>query len=403
MAKAELHIDDTVPAASARQTLTAEASTMHAAVAATVATAVPPTMPRSAFAPRLIAWQRVNGRHDLPWQKTRDPYRIWLSEVMLQQTQVATVIPYYARFLQRCPDVGSLASAPNDEVMALWAGLGYYSRARNLHRCAQQVMDRFGSQFPNNLTDLESLPGIGRSTAAAIAAFAFGAHETILDGNVKRVLARVFGIVGFPGEKRIETAMWALAESLLPPKAGVNAAAEMSAYTQGLMDLGATLCTRSAPQCDRCPFASDCVANVTHRQQELPTRRPPKITPTRQTVMLILDAGPYLLLYRRPPTGIWGGLWSLPEAEDEVAARAFARAFGAQAESISLLSPLTHVFTHFRLEIQPMRVTCAEPQGVQLTHTPDATTEWVDWRDLDRYGLPAPVKKMLGGLKGSLI
>lgn len=401
MAKAALKIDASLMAGVSGESSATEALA-NANTNTNTNTAVQP-MARAAFAPRLIAWQRVHGRHDLPWQKTRDPYRIWLSEVMLQQTQVATVIPYYARFLQRCPDVASLAAAPSDDVMALWAGLGYYSRARNLHRCAQQVMDRFGGAFPRDPADLESLPGIGRSTAAAIAAFAFGAHETILDGNVKRVLARVFGVVGFPGEKRIETAMWALAESLLPPETGPDAAADMSAYTQGLMDLGATLCTRNAPDCERCPFAADCIANVTHRQRELPTRRPPKVSPTRQTVMLILDAGPYLLLYRRPPTGIWGGLWSLPEAEDENAARVFARDFGAQPESVSLLSPMTHVFTHFRLEIQPMRVLCAEPQGVQLTSTLDATTEWVDWRDLDRYGLPAPVKKMLSGLKGSLI
>ncbi|MGI4858926.1 MAG: A/G-specific adenine glycosylase [Janthinobacterium lividum] len=401
------------------------------------------------FAPRLLAWQRAHGRHDLPWQRTRDPYRIWLSEVMLQQTQVTTVIPYYARFLARCPDVAALAALPDDDVMTLWAGLGYYSRARNLHRCAQQVMTRFGGRFPENAVDLESLPGIGRSTAAAIAAFAFGKHEAILDGNVKRVLARVFGIDGFPGEKRIETAMWTLAESLLPmpprvvpadavpaasafmdraaPRGVVSApvvtptvtptvapaeggedaddapADDMSSYTQGLMDLGATLCTRANPDCPRCPFAADCVANLTHRQRELPTRRPPKVTPTRRTVMLILEAGPYVLLHRRPPTGVWGGLWSLPEAADEAQARDVAREFGGRAESISRLTPFVHAFTHFRLEIAPWRVDCGEPQGGALLRSPDDPVEWVAWRDLDRYGLPAPVRRMLDALHGSLI
>lgn len=355
------------------------------------------------FAPRLLAWQREHGRHDLPWQRTRDPYRIWLSEVMLQQTQVATVIPYYARFLARCPDVASLAAAPNDDVMALWAGLGYYTRARNLHRCAQQVMERFGGHFPEDVASLESLPGIGRSTAAAIASFAFGAHETILDGNVKRVLARIFGIEGFPGEKRIETGMWTLAESLLPDAGSADLKEQMSAYTQGLMDLGATLCTRANPDCACCPFAPDCVANRTHRQRELPTRKPAKVSPTRQTTMVILEAGPYVLLYRRPPTGVWGGLWSLPEADDEKAARILAREFGGQIETISRLAPLVHVFTHFRLEIQPLRVMCGEPQGGPLVREPDAPVEWVLWRDLDRYGLPAPVKRILDGMKGSLI
>ena len=376
----------------------------------------------NAFAPRLIAWQRAHGRHDLPWQRTRDPYRIWLSEVMLQQTQVATVIPYYAKFLARCPDVAALAAAPADEVMALWSGLGYYSRARNLHRCAQQVVERFGGQFPDNVADLESLPGIGRSTAAAIAAFAFGAHETILDGNVKRVLARVFGIEGFPGEKRIETAMWALAESLLPPAAAPEKAVrvvhdsddiaaqtstdmstDMSAYTQGLMDLGATLCVRSRPDCQHCPFSADCVASTTGRQNELPTRRPPKTTPVRQTVMLVLEAGPYVLLYRRPPTGIWGGLWSLPEAEDIVSAAALAREFGGSPETTTRLSPLVHTFTHFKLEIAPYRVECGEPQGGQLARFPQSQLEWVRWQDLDRYGLPAPVRRLLDSLHGSLL
>ena len=393
-------------------------------------TVASPKVTPQEFAPRLVAWQRVHGRHDLPWQRTRDPYRIWLSEVMLQQTQVATVIPYYARFLAKCPDVATLAATPNDDVMALWAGLGYYSRARNLHRCAQDVMAMFGGVFPSNVVDLESLSGIGRSTAAAIAAFAFDAHEAILDGNVKRVLARVFGISGFPGEKQIETGMWALAESLLPPaqmsaaqfvgdvdkddnkdvSGDVSGAANssvgpsaMSAYTQGLMDLGATLCTRSKPDCSRCPFAPDCVANVTHRQSELPTRKPPKVSPVRQTMMLVLEAGPFVLLYRRPPSGIWGGLWSLPEAEDLPAAQQLAKEFGGHWTSAERLSPLMHVFTHFKLDIQPWRVDCHEPQGGDLVRAPGAAVEWVRWQDLDRYGLPAPVQRILGSLKGSLI
>src|ERR1700760_3587800 len=245
------------------------------------------------FSARLIAWQREHGRHDLPWQNTRDPYRIWLSEIMLQQTQVSTVIPYYGRFLARFPDVAALAAAPADDVMTLWAGLGYYTRARNLHRCAQVVVEQHGGRFPESVEELAELPGIGRSTAAAIASFAFGAGATILDGNVKRVLARVFGIEGFPGEKRVENAMWTLAESLLPDAAND---AEVSAYTQGLMDLGATLCVRGKPDCLRCPFAADCVANVTGRQRLLPTARPKKTVPTRRTWMLVLRDGNAVML-----------------------------------------------------------------------------------------------------------
>src|SRR3954469_19510520 len=202
----------------------------------------------SDFSSRLVAWQRKHGRHDLPWQNTRDAYRIWLSEIMLQQTQVSTVIPYYAKFLARFPDVAALAAASSDDVMALWAGLGYYTRARNLHRCAQVVVQQYGGAFPASVDELAELPGIGRSTAAAIASFAFGARATILDGNVKRVLARVFGIEGFPGAKKVENAMWTLAESLLPDAANKD---EVTAYTQGLMDLGATLCVRGKPDCLR--------------------------------------------------------------------------------------------------------------------------------------------------------
>ncbi|SAK92414.1 A/G-specific adenine glycosylase [Caballeronia arationis] len=347
------------------------------------------------FSTRLIAWQRVHGRHDLPWQNTRDPYWIWLSEIMLQQTQVSTVIPYYARFLARFPDVNALAAAPLDDVMALWAGLGYYSRARNLHRCAQVVSEQFGGAFPQSVDELAELPGIGRSTAAAIASFAFGARATILDGNVKRVLARVFGIDGFPGEKRVENAMWTLAESLLPDAAHPD---DVTAYTQGLMDLGATLCVRGKPDCVRCPFAADCVANVTGRQRELPAARPKKTVPTRKTWMLVLKDGDSVLLEKRPPTGIWGGLWSLPEAADEDALAAVAHGFGG-TEELHRLAPLTHTFTHFKLDIEP-RLAQARGACVQAA---DGETVWAPLSEIDSFGLPAPVRKLLDALQGSLI
>jgi len=360
-------------------------------------TAIPTIPTLSDFSVRLIAWQREHGRHDLPWQNTRDPYRIWLSEIMLQQTQVSTVIPYYARFLARFPDVAALAAAPADDVMTLWAGLGYYTRARNLHRCAQVVVEQHGGRFPESVEALAELPGIGRSTAAAIASFAFGARATILDGNVKRVLARVFGVEGFPGEKKVENGMWLLAESLLPVNATDD---DISAYTQGLMDFGATLCARGKPDCVRCPFAVDCVANVTGRQRELPAARPKKTVPTRRTWMLLLRDGDTVMLEKRPPSGIWGGLWSLPEAADEAALVQLARDFGATAD-VSPLAPLTHVFTHFRLDIEPR---IAEfDHAATVASARDADTVWISLNELDAYGVPAPVRKLLEALQGSLI
>lgn len=378
--------------------LTPSSGPRSAPSAAPAVSAVPASALTSRFAARLITWQRKHGRHDLPWQNTCNAYRIWLSEIMLQQTQVSTVIPYYAKFLARFPDVAALAAAPVDDVMALWAGLGYYTRARNLHRCAQAVVERHGGAFPASVDELAELPGIGRSTAAAIASFAFGARATILDGNVKRVLARVFGVEGFPGEKKVENAMWTLAESLLPSNASDD---EVSAYTQGLMDLGATLCVRGKPDCLRCPFAADCVANLTGRQRELPTARPKKAVPTRRTWMLVLRDGDAVMLEKRPPSGIWGGLWSLPEAADEAALATRAREFGGDG-AVSPLAPLTHVFTHFKLEIEPRLAEFDRGVG-DLAALRDADTAWVSVSDLDSFGVPAPVRKLLESLHGSRI
>jgi len=353
-------------------------------------------IPISEFAPSLIAWQRQHGRHGLPWQGTHDPYLVWLSEIMLQQTQVASVIAYYARFLARFPDVHALAAAPLDDVMALWSGLGYYTRARNLHRCAQQVVEQYGGAFPATAAELSELPGIGRSTAAAIASFAFGARSAILDGNVKRVLARIYGIEGFPGEKRIENAMWELAESLLPTAAEH---ADMSAYTQGLMDLGATLCVRGQPDCARCPFQAGCEARLTGRQRVLPQARPKKAVPTRQTLMLILRHAGQVLLEKRPPSGIWGGLWSLPQAADEASLAVYAQRFGAYAP-FAKMTMLTHVFTHFKLEIEP-RLADLEQAAAYLADGDDYA--WVTLTEIEAYGLPAPVRRLLEGLSGTLL
>ena len=358
-------------------------------------------IPVAEFAHRLIVWQREHGRHDLPWQGTRDPYRVWLSEIMLQQTQVASVIPYYQRFLARFPNVATLARAPLDDVMALWGGLGYYSRARNLHRCAQQVMSAHGGAFPPSAQALAELPGIGRSTAAAIASFAFGARTAILDGNVKRVLTRAYGIEGFPGEKKVENTLWALAEDLLPVPAATLAQceADMSAYTQGLMDLGATLCTRGQPACGRCPFEPDCEARLSNRQRVLPQPRPKKLVPVRQTLMLILRHADTVLLEKRPPSGIWGGLWSLPQAADEASLAIYAQRFGQQGPW-SKLTPLTHVFTHFKLEIEPRLAQLEQPN---VRAEDDPSHAWVALHEIDDYGLPAPVRRLLDGLSGTLL
>jgi A/G-specific adenine glycosylase len=315
---------------------------------------------------------------------------------MLQQTQVASVIGYYERFLARFPDLRALAAAQLDEVMALWSGLGYYTRARNLHSCAQQVVEQYGGVFPVTAAQLCELPGIGRTTAAAIACFAFGARCAILDGNVKRVLARAYGIEGFPGEKTIENKIWALAESLLPAR---GSHADMSAYTQGIMDLGATVCVRGQPDCARCPFAADCVARATGQQRLLPQARPKKAIPTRKTLMLILRHENQVLLEKRPSSGIWGGLWSLPQAASEASLAMVAQRFGACAP-FAKMTMFTHVFTHFKLEIEP-RLAQLDRVSAQLGD--GDSYAWVALSEMQAYGLPSAVRRLLENLNGSLL
>ncbi len=349
----------------------------------------------ASFASRLIAWQATHGRHDLPWQDTRDAYRIWLSEIMLQQTQVGTVLPYYARFLNRYPSVDALAAAPIDSVLELWAGLGYYARARNLHRCAQVVVADHGGHFPPEPAALAELPGIGRSTAAAIAAFAFGTRAAILDGNVKRVLARCFGIEDYPGAGKAEQAMWQLAESLLPVD-------HIEAYTQGIMDLGATLCTRSKPRCVACPMHEICVARRDSRQEQLPAVKAKKAIPERETTMLLLCDGQRVLLERRPPTGIWGGLLAPPEvgeANESEEAHEFAidthvRRFGCRLLGTQALPPLKHNFSHFRLTIRP--ICCTVEMSPHLAAEPG--WQWLALEDIASAALPTPVFKLLARL-----
>jgi len=340
------------------------------------------------FAAALVAWQRVHGRHDLPWQRDRDPYRIWVSEIMLQQTQVSAVIPYYDRFMARFPDVQALARAPADEVMQHWSGLGYYARARNLHRAARIVANDHGGAFPRTAAELESLPGIGRSTAAAIAAFAFGARAAILDGNVKRVLARAFAVEGWPGETRVEAQLWTLAEALLP-------AGDVEAYTQGLMDLGSTVCTRASPRCGVCPVAGQCAALAAGTVDRYPAPRPAKARPHRKAVYLVAMRGHAVLLERRPASGIWGGLWCLPELpEADQPTREWLGSFGVAGSAVALPS-VEHGFTHYSLTMMPVLGLAGEGTA------PSDEARWFLLDEALAAGVPAPVRKILSDVRSS--
>ena len=314
------------------------------------------------FAEKLIRWQRRHGRHDLPWQGTTDPYRIWLSEVMLQQTQVSTVIPYYRRFLEKYPTVHALAAASEEEVLELWSGLGYYARGRNLHKAARVIADE---GFPRTAEKIAELPGVGRSTAAAIAAFAYGERAAILDGNVKRVLARCYMV----GDK---DQLWKQAEALLPKR-------DIERYTQALMDLGATICTRANPRCDACPVADECKARKRGRIAEFPPPRERREVPQREATWLVLRRNGAVLVERRPSPGIWGGLWCFPELNGK-------RPRGARA-----LEPIEHGFTHFRLRIQPLLL---ENRGQS-----PISGRWLKLEEAERAALPAPVKTLLARLR----
>jgi A/G-specific adenine glycosylase len=340
------------------------------------------------FAQKLTAWQRLHGRHGLPWQDTRDPYRIWVSEIMLQQTQVGAVIGYFERFMGRFPNVRALARASEDEVLKYWSGLGYYARARNLRKAAGEISKNHNGIFPSTAKELEALPGIGRSTAAAIAAFSFGENVAILDGNVKRVLARHFGVEGFPGARNVEGKLWDLANGLLPKKSSASA---VSAYTQGLMDLGATICTRTAPACGKCPLASDCVARKAGRTADLPASRPRKDYPTREMTWLVIKSNGRVLLERRPSPGIWGGLWSFPELVGSDLAEYSRSEFGYALSSQRTLTPFAHSFTHFRLQISSL--VCTVKKDGRLTTSPSRT--WMGIAAAIEAAIPVPVRKVL--------
>ncbi|MFC4728130.1 A/G-specific adenine glycosylase [Coralloluteibacterium thermophilus] len=349
------------------------------------------TVAADGFAPRLLRWFDASGRHDLPWQHPRSPYRVWVSEIMLQQTQVRVVVPYFERWMQALPTLRDLAAAEPDAVIALWAGLGYYARARNLHKAAQLCMERHGGELPRDIEALAALPGIGRSTAGAILAQAHGLRHAILDGNVKRTLARFHGVRGWPGTRAVELELWRLAEGHLPQ-------ARMADYTQAIMDFGATLCTRQNPACVLCPLQDDCVARREGLVAELPTPKPGKALPQRGTLMLVvLDGAGRLLLRRRPPSGVWAGMWSLPEAEDADAAHALlARHAEVDFDAVETLPTIEHGFSHYRLRITPLLWRNARPLEQRIAE--DADARWAAADARAAIGFPAPVRRLLDGL-----
>ena len=337
------------------------------------------------FSSAVLEWYDRNGRHDLPWQQDINPYRVWVSEIMLQQTQVSTVLNYFDRFMAALPTVQALAEAPEDEVLHLWTGLGYYTRARNLQKTAKIVMAEHGGEFPHNVEKLVELPGIGLSTAGAIASISMGLRAPILDGNVKRVLARYTAQEGYPGEPKVAKALWATAERLTPQT-------RVNHYTQAMMDLGATLCTRSKPSCLLCPLEKSCEAHMLGLEIRYPVPKPRKAVPQRATLMpLLANREGAILLYRRPSSGLWGGLWSLPQLDDLSDLEHLADQHALHLLGRRQLPALTHTFSHFQLAIDPWLVQVEQTAH----HVAEADWLWYNLATPPRLGLAAPVKKLL--------
>lgn len=340
---------------------------------------------RASFAARVLNWFDQHGRKHLPWQQNVSAYRVWLSEIMLQQTQVATVIPYFEKFTTRFPAVADLAAASEDEVLALWAGLGYYSRARNLLRAAKKVVSDFDGEFPRSQTEMETLPGVGRSTAAAILSLAYDVPATIMDGNVKRVLCRYHAVDGVPSASKVDKQLWQLAEKHQPSSRAAN-------YTQAMMDLGATICTRSQPKCEQCPVYADCQARIQGNQTDYPQKKPSKKLPVKQTLMLVItNSEGEVLLEKRPPSGIWGGLWSLPEVDDLDAMAAWLTARGLQATAPKYWPAFRHTFSHYHLDITPLRL------QVSAQALNDNSSCWIAPTQ-QTLGLPVPAAKLMAQL-----
>ncbi|MCI0591667.1 MAG: A/G-specific adenine glycosylase [Gammaproteobacteria bacterium] len=349
---------------------------------------------KDSFSTRLLSWYRQYGRNDLPWQQNPTVYRVWISEIMLQQTQVRTVIPYYQRFMESFPNVMALAQASLDEVLHLWTGLGYYARARNLHRAAQHIWPHHQGRFPIDLDSLMQLPGIGRSTASAILALTCNQRHAILDGNVTRVLARYHAVSGWPGKAIVKRTLWAIAERHLP-------STEVAQYTQAIMDLGATVCTRARPRCDRCPLRNGCKAHARGQQSRFPGARPRKRLPKHRTIFVILqNHGGDVLLERRPLHGIWGGLWSFPECPPGVDVEKWCRAtLGCHPETVEYWSMRRHTFSHFHLDITPVHILANDK--VPMVDKARVRA-WYDRSGYNGLGLPAPVKHLLGVLDDEL-
>jgi A/G-specific adenine glycosylase len=339
------------------------------------------------FQQAILTWFDQHGRKHLPWQQPANPYRVWVSEIMLQQTQVATVIPYFLRFTERFPDLASLARSETGTVLEYWAGLGYYARARNLHRAAIIVCEQHRGELPAVLAQLAALPGIGRSTAGAILSIAFGVRAPILDGNVKRVLTRFQGIEGWPGDASVQRRLWQLAQSLTPVQ-------RVGDYTQAMMDLGATVCTRTNPGCDDCPVSGECIALAQGRTAQLPAPKPRKAIPVKTCFVLVLRNGSgEFLLRQRPPAGIWGGLWSLPEFADRQDLDHWCDARGIDPTILEPLPQRRHTFSHFHLDFTPVH------GRIDTIHRIEEAGH-SDWRNMDRNtALPAPIRKLLGELQ----
>ena len=351
---------------------------------------------KASFSDKVLRWFDQHGRKNLPWQQDISAYRVWVSEIMLQQTQVKTVIPYFERFMQSFPDVHALANAEQDTVLKHWSGLGYYARARNMHKAAKMIRDDFGGEFPNTLDEMVSLSGIGRSTAAAILSIACNQKEAILDGNVKRVLCRAYIVEGWPGKSAVLKQLWEIADALVPDSRNAD-------YTQAMMDLGATLCTRSKPQCVQCPLNDDCLAYKQGNQTEYPAKKPKKTLPTKQTTMLIIQDKSQsnvnaIYMEKRPPVGIWGGLWCFPQFESTIKAYDWLQKhYGIKPKQTEELNAIQHVFSHFRLQIKPLIITVETPLTIGVMENDDKL--WYNITTEFHGGLAAPVQQLIQQLK----